>query len=99
MSYRLLSVHSKRRCREADTIFSEADTIFSNPYPEQCRNVTPEAIPEFLESFRLMRTAPVKSKLTNIEAPLAQLTEINSPLPSSFRLSLINSPLPNIRQQ
>lgn len=51
--------------------------FFTDEYLEQCRNATPEAILEFLESFRLMNDTSVKSKLISIKVP--------QPLLESFR--------------
>ena len=42
---------------------------FSDEYLEQCKDATPEAILEFLESFRLMNSATSKSKLISIKIP------------------------------
>ncbi len=43
--------------------------FFSNEYLEQCKNASPEAILEFLESFRLMNDTSAKSKLISIKVP------------------------------
>ena len=43
--------------------------FFSNEYLEQCKNASPEAILEFLESFRLMNDTSTKSKLISIKVP------------------------------
>ncbi len=50
---------------------------FSDEYLEQCKKATPEAILEFLESFRLMNDTSAKSKLISIK--------ISRPLLESFR--------------
>lgn len=47
--------------------------LFSGDYLEQCRNATPEAILEFLESFRLMNEQREKSKLISIKIPASLL--------------------------
>jgi len=47
--------------------------LFSDDYLEQCKNATPEAILEFLESFRLMNEGPGKSKLISIKIPVSLL--------------------------
>ena len=47
--------------------------LFSDEYLEQCRHATPEAILEFLESFRLMNDSSGKSKLISIKVPLSLL--------------------------
>ena len=44
--------------------------FFSDEYIEQCRNMRPEEILEFLESFRRLQYAkPCKSKLISIKVP------------------------------
>ena len=43
--------------------------FFSDEYLEQCKNADPEAILEFLESFRLMNETSAKSKLISIKIP------------------------------
>lgn len=43
--------------------------FFSDEYLEQCKNASPEAILEFLESFRLMNDTSAKSKLISIKVP------------------------------
>ena len=40
-----------------------------NEYLEQCENADPEAILEFLESFKLMNDTSDKSKLISIKIP------------------------------
>jgi predicted DNA binding CopG/RHH family protein len=47
--------------------------LFSDEYLEQCRTATPEAILEFLESFRLMNERQGKSKLISIKIPVSLL--------------------------
>ncbi len=47
--------------------------LFSDEYLEQCKDATPEAILEFLESFRLMDDSSGKSKLISIKVPLSLL--------------------------
>ncbi len=47
--------------------------FFNDEYLEQCRRATPEAILEFLESFRLMNEKSDKSKLISIKVPLPLL--------------------------
>ncbi len=42
---------------------------FDDEYLERCRNVKTEAILEYLESFRLMNSPSVKSKLISIKMP------------------------------
>lgn len=42
---------------------------FSDEYLEQCRNATPEAILDYLESFRRMNDPSTKSKLISIKVP------------------------------
>lgn len=51
--------------------------LFSDEYLEQCKEASPEAILEFLESFRLMHAPPPRSKLISIK--------IHQPLLESFR--------------
>ena len=51
--------------------------LFSDEYLEQCKNANPEAILEFLESFRQMNDTSLKSKLISIKVP--------RPLLESFR--------------
>lgn len=46
---------------------------FSDDYLEQCRKASPEAILEFLESFRLMNERPGKSKLISLKVPVPLL--------------------------
>lgn len=43
--------------------------FFNDDYLERCRQATPEAILEFLESFRLMNDTSGKSKLISIKMP------------------------------
>jgi predicted DNA binding CopG/RHH family protein len=47
--------------------------LFSDEYLEQCKHATPEAILEFLESFRLMNDPSGKSKLISIKVPVSLL--------------------------
>ena len=47
--------------------------FFSNEYLEQCKNASPEAILEFLESFRLMNDTSAKSKLISMKVPQSLL--------------------------
>ena len=42
---------------------------FSDEYLEQRKEATPEAILEFLETFRLMNDASARSKLISIKVP------------------------------
>jgi len=42
-------------------------------FPERCKNADPEAILEFLESFRLMNDTSTKSKLISIKIPYSLL--------------------------
>ncbi len=42
---------------------------FSDEYLKQCKDATPEAILEFLESFRLMNSTTSKSKLISMKIP------------------------------
>ncbi len=44
--------------------------LFNDESLEQCKRATPEAILEFLESFRLMNEKSGKSKLISIKVPL-----------------------------
>ena len=46
---------------------------FSDEYLEQCKGATPEAILEFLESFRLMSDTSAKSKLISMKIPQSLL--------------------------
>lgn len=47
--------------------------LFSDEYLDQCRDATPEAILEFLESFRQIGDVSGKSKLISIKIPLPLL--------------------------
>jgi predicted DNA binding CopG/RHH family protein len=47
--------------------------LFSDDYLEQCKDASPEAILEFLESFRLMNKRPEKSKLISMKIPVSLL--------------------------
>ena len=47
--------------------------FFSDEYLEQCKDATPEAILEFLESFRLMNDTSTKSKLISMKVPQSLL--------------------------
>ena len=46
---------------------------FSEDYLEQCKHAKPEAILEYLESFRLMSKQQEKSKLISIKIPKSLL--------------------------
>ncbi len=46
---------------------------FSDDYLKQCRQATPEAVLEYLESFRLLSSSSEKSKLISIKIPLPLL--------------------------
>jgi predicted DNA binding CopG/RHH family protein len=47
--------------------------LFTDEYLQRCRQATPEAILEFLESFRLMTDTSGKSKLISIKIPRSLL--------------------------
>ena len=47
---------------------------FDDEYLERCRHAKTEAILEYLESFRLMRSPSAKSKLISIKIPESLLT-------------------------
>ncbi len=47
---------------------------FDDKYLERCRNAKPEAILEYLESFRLMNSPSARSKLISIKIPESLLT-------------------------
>jgi len=51
---------------------------FSDEYLEQCKDATPEAILDFLESFRLMNSTTTKSKLISIKIPEALLSSFRA---------------------
>ena len=43
--------------------------FFSDEYLEQCKGATPEAVLEYLESFRLLNESSSKSKLISLKVP------------------------------
>ena len=47
----------------------KAVQYFTDEYIEQCRKMSPDEIAEFLESFRLMREKPGKSRLISLRVP------------------------------
>lgn len=51
---------------------------FSDEYLEQCKDATPEAILEFLESFRLMNSTTSKSKLISMKIPETLLSSFRA---------------------
>ena len=51
---------------------------FSDEYLEQCKDATPEAILEFLESFRLMNSTTAKSKLISMKIPETLLSSFRA---------------------
>ncbi len=50
---------------------------FTDEYLQQCCQASPEAVLEYLESFRLMKSTNVKSKLISLKVP--------EPLLNNFR--------------
>ena len=42
---------------------------FDDEYLERCRNMTPEAIVDYLEDFKKMQSVPGKTKLISMKIP------------------------------